>query len=81
MTPNPDPDQPPVVPEVSNQNNTPLSGDLTQGLLGRKIVLEALKGIYGYGLPAERNVTFGMNASKPVMSPVNLTGVQMNPSV
>lgn len=30
MTPNPDPDQPPVVPEVPNQNNTPLSGDLTQ---------------------------------------------------
>ena len=79
MTPNPDPDQPPVVPEVSNQNNTPLSGDLTQGLLDRKIVLEALKGIYG--LPAEINVTFGMNASKPVMSLVNLTVVQMNPSV
>ena len=75
MTPNPDPDQPPVVPEVPNQNNTPLSGDLTQGLLGRKIVLEALKGIYG--LPAERNVTFGMNASKPVMSPINLTVLQI----
>ena len=30
MTPNPDPDQPSVVPEVPNQNNTPLSGDLTQ---------------------------------------------------
>ena len=42
-------------------------------------MLEVLKGIYG--LPAERNVTFGMNASKPVMSPVNLTVVQMNPSV
>ena len=79
MTPNPDPDQPPVVPEVSNQNNTPLSGDLTQGLLGRQIVLEALKGISG--LPAERHVTFGMKVSKPVMSPVNLTVVQMNPSV
>lgn len=75
MTPNPDPDQPRVVPEVPNQNNTPLSRDLTQGLLDRKIVLEALKGIYG--LPAEINVTFGMNASKPVMSPINLTVVQI----
>ena len=75
MTPKPDPDQPRVVPEFPIKNNTPLSRDLTQGLLDRKIVLEALKGIYG--LPAEINVTFGMNASKPVVSPINLTVVQI----